>query len=75
MKDHLLLCTKNVHFFYDNKLYSQNDGAAMGSPLGPVIVGIFMLDLERNVTLKLSTHMTKWKRYVDDTIRQEITRL
>ena len=75
MKDLLLLCTKNVHFFYDNKLYSQKDSAAMGSPLGPVIVGIFMLDLERNVTLKLSTHMTKWKRYVDDTIRQEITRL
>ena len=36
--------------------------------LGPVIAGIFMVDLERNVIPKLSTHMTKWKRYVDDTI-------
>ena len=68
MKDLLLLCHKNVHFSYDNKLYSQKDGVAMGSPLGPVIVGIFMVDLEGNVIPKLSTHMTKWKRYVDDTV-------
>ena len=68
MEDLLLLCTENVHFSYDNKLYSQKDGVAMGSPLGPVITGIFMVDLEKNVIPKLSTHMTKWKRYVDGTI-------
>ena len=68
MKDLLLLCTKNVHFSYDNKLYSQKDGITIGSPLRPVITGIFMVDLERNVIPKLSTHMTKWKRHVDDTI-------
>ena len=27
-----------------------------------------MADLERNAIPKLSTHMTKWKRYVADTI-------
>ena len=37
MKNFLLLCTEKVHFSYDNKLYSQKDGIAMGSPLGPVI--------------------------------------
>ena len=67
MKDLLLLCTKNVHFSYDNKLYNQKDGVAMGSPLAPVIAGILMVDLEKNVIPKLSTHM-KWKRYVTDTI-------
>ena len=46
MKDLLILCTKNVYFSYDNKLYSQKDGVAMGSPLGPVIAGIFTADLE-----------------------------
>ena len=46
MKDYLLLCTKNVHISYDNKLYSQKDDAAMGSPLGPVIAGIFIVDLK-----------------------------
>ena len=58
MDNQLLLCTKNLHFSYDNKLYSQKGGVARGSLLGPVIVGIFMVDLERNVIPKLSTHMT-----------------
>ena len=40
IKGLLLLCTKNVHFSYDNKFYSQKDGVAMGSPLGPAITGI-----------------------------------
>ena len=40
MKDLLLLCTKNVHFSYDNKSYSQKDDVVMGSsPLGPAIAG------------------------------------
>ena len=49
MKDLLLLSTKNVHFSYNNKLYSQKDGAAMGLLLGPATAGIFIADLERNV--------------------------
>ena len=40
----------------------------MGSPLGPVTAGNFKVDLERNVIPKLSTHMAKWKRYVDDAV-------
>ena len=40
----------------------------MGSPLGPVIAGIFMVELERNLLPTLSQYMTSWKRYVDDTI-------
>ena len=40
----------------------------MGSPLGPVITGIFMVELERALMPKLKDHMNPWKRYVDDTI-------
>ena len=40
----------------------------MGSPLGPVIAGIFMVELEESLLPKLSSYMTSWKRYVDDTI-------
>ena len=39
----------------------------MGSPLGPVIAGILMVELERSLLPKLSSYMTSWKRYVDDT--------
>ena len=37
-------------------------------PLGPVIAGIFMVELERNLLPTLSQYMTSWKRYVDDAI-------
>ena len=46
MKKLLTLHTKNVHFTFDNQVYQQNDGVAMGSPLGPVLAGIFMIELE-----------------------------
>ena len=40
----------------------------MGSPLAPVLAGIFMVELERAVIPKLSQHLQFLKRYVDDTI-------
>ena len=43
LKELLLLCTKNVHFTYIDIIYTQSDGVAMGSPLGPVLAGIFMV--------------------------------
>ena len=68
MKQLLTLCTKNVHFTYDNKVYQQNDGVAMGSPLGPVLSGIFMVELENRLVLTLNESMTLWRRFVDDAI-------
>ena len=29
-KEVLTLCTKNVHFIFDNQVYQQNDGVVMG---------------------------------------------
>ena len=55
MKKLLTLCTKNLHFLFNNEIYIQIDGVAMGSPLGPVIAHIFMADLK-----------TTWWRLVDD---------
>ena len=46
----------------------QNDGVAMGSPLGPVLENIFMVELERTIISSLSDKIKLWKRYVDDTI-------
>ena len=41
---------------------------AMGSPLSPVLAGIFMVELETTKLPTLREHMSPWKRYVDDTI-------
>lgn len=46
MKGMSLLCTKNVHFTFNSKLYQQCDGVATGSPLVPVITGIFRVELK-----------------------------
>ena len=62
MKKMLLLCTKNVHFSkevfsYDQDIYIQKDGVAMGSSLGPVLAGIFMVNLERWLVPKLHVYL------------------
>ena len=44
MKEFLLLCTKKVHFIFNGKIYMQVDGVAMGSPLGPVLAGLYIYD-------------------------------
>ena len=38
MKKLLLLCTENVHFTFNSKIYQQCDGVAMGSRLWPMII-------------------------------------
>ena len=64
----LYLYTKNAHFTVENKTYLQVDGAAMGSPLGPFLANIFMVELGRNIIPTLSNEILLWKRYVDDTV-------
>ena len=68
MKELIKLCTKDVHFNFNGITYVQKDGVAMGSPLAPVLAGIFMVELERAVIPKLSQHLQFWEHYVDDTI-------
>ena len=61
MKELLLLCTKNVDFTFNNDIYQQCDGVAMGSPFGPVIAGIFIVELESTLLPRLAEYMTPWK--------------
>ena len=53
----LTLCTKNVHFSFNNEIYIQIDGVAMSSPLGSVIANKFMVELETTVVPKLEDHV------------------
>ena len=48
--------------------YIQIDGVAMGSPLGPVLANIFMVELEKIIIPKLEKEVKLWRRFVDDTI-------
>ena len=69
MKKMLILCTKKVHFPFNEEVYKQTDGVAMGSPLGPVLRDVVVeLDNENNIVPVLRENLSFCKRYVDDTI-------
>ena len=58
-----------LHKFQNlKKLKVQNDSLAMGSPLGPVLSNIFMIELETFPLPDVTDCMQIWKRYVDHTI-------
>ena len=67
MKEMLLLCTKDVHFLFEDDIYQQTDGIAMGSSLGPILAGISIVELETTIVPTLGNLLRKWKRYKDDT--------
>ena len=68
MKKFLSPCTRNVNFNFGNNIYQQKDGAAMEFPIGAVLAGISMVDLERTLIPELEKFMKPLKRYVNDTI-------
>ena len=59
----LYLCTKNVHFTFNNKIYILNDDVAMDSPLRPVLA-----ELETAFIPSLSSKLSSWRSFVDDSI-------
>ena len=63
----LYLCTKEIQSMFNDETFIQNDGVAMGFPLGPLLANIFMASLEEEVIPQLTPQLCNWKRYVDDT--------
>ena len=57
-----------TYFRFRDKLYKQNFGVAMGSPVSPIICNIFMEHLEQSAISSASNSYkpTMWLRYVDD---------
>ena len=57
-------------FVFNNELFMQIEGMAMGSPLGPTFANIFMAELETSFLEKCdkSIKPTSYNRYVDDTL-------
>ena len=60
------LVTSSVEFSFNNHMYRQINGVAMGSPLGPILANIFVGYHESK--LFSTGHLPlAYKRYVDDT--------
>ena len=50
--DLLGVATKGQLFQFNGSLYEQIDGAAMGSPLGPLLANVFMSSIEEKLDVE-----------------------
>ena len=64
----LELATLDNYFFFNDSIYKQVDGVAMGSPLGPTLANLFMNHMEKKwlEECPLSFKPVLYRRYVDD---------
>ena len=61
------ICLKTTYFMHHQQFYEQTEGAAMGSPVSPVVANIFMEFVEEVAISTSPSPVRFWKRYVDDT--------
>ena len=58
-------CLKGTYFLYIGEYYLQIHGAAMGSPVSPIVCNIYMEDFEQRALAEANDPPRWWKRYVD----------
>ena len=63
----LEFCLTNTYFLFQGKYYEQVQGAAMGSPISPLIANLFMEEFEVEALSSCPYPPSLWLRFVDDT--------
>ena len=61
------ICLHNTYFSLQNKFYEQVEGAAMGSPISPIVANLYMEHFERKAPRSATNPHQVWYRFVDDT--------
>lgn len=64
----LEICLVNNDFEFDNKVYLQVEGTAMGQRYGPSYANIYMSEWEREALAKCPLHPLFYLRFLDDII-------
>ena len=63
----LEFCLNSTSFVFQGQYYQQMEGAAMGSPLSPIVANIFMEHSEKEAMETAPHPPSLRKRFVDDT--------
>ena len=72
----LEFCLKNTYFSFQDQFYEHVEGAAMGSPVSPIVANLYMEYLEQKALSTVPNPPRFWCRFVDDTfvIHKEVNK-
>ena len=59
-------CLHNTYFSFQNKIYEQVEGAAMGSAVSPIVSNLYMENFEKKALNSTPTPARLWIRFVGD---------